>query len=190
MSIIIGTFGIKIYKMNMWCSQIVWISWICRLQRVWCDVWMEWKNVWFYSSLFSFHRCYRRTWSCLPFISRTYSHRHGFNLKLSANPGFKILSDAPNLLQQHSALEKTKAIKVYFQNVEKFFLDTPYTTCIKTEAVNNYTKWRNQVDQYRRETNQVNTRKNPTIYKKSQEKFDWIECIGKLRCNKDLHIEF
>ena len=63
----------------------------------------------------------------------------------------------------------TKTKKVYFQNVEKFFLDTPYTTCIKTEAVNNYTKWRNQVDQYRRETNQVNTRKNPTIYKKSQE---------------------
>jgi len=68
-----------------------------------------------------------------------------------------------------------KTIKVYFQNVEKFFLDTPYTTCIKTEAVNNYTKWRNQVDQYRRETNQVNTRKNPTIYKKSQEKFVLIE---------------
>ena len=92
--------------------------------------------------------------------------------------------------QKHSALEKTKTIKVYFQNVEKFFLDTPYTTCIKTEAVNNYTKWRNQVDQYRRETNQVNTRKNPIIYKKSQEKFDWIECIRKLRCNKDMHIEF
>ena len=62
-----------------------------------------------------------------------------------------------------------KLPKVYFQNVEKFFLNTPYTTCIKTEAVNNYTKWRNQVDEYRKATNQVNTRKNPTIYKKSQD---------------------
>ena len=62
-----------------------------------------------------------------------------------------------------------KLREVYFQNVEKFFLNTPYTTCIKTEAVNNYTKWRNQVDEYRKATNQVNTRKNPTIYKKSQD---------------------
>ena len=92
---------------------------------------------------------------------------------------------------------KRKTIKVYFQNVEKFFLNTPYTTCIKTEAVNNYTKWRNQVDQYRKETNQVNTRKNPTIYKKSQEKFERINLDNachihvtcKLTFNKDLHIE-
>ena len=40
---------------------------------------MEWKNVWFYSSLFSFHRCYRRTWPCISLISWTYSHRPGFN---------------------------------------------------------------------------------------------------------------
>ena len=106
--------------MIIWCSQIVWISWICRLQRVWCDLWMEWKNVWFYSSLFSLHRCYWRTWSCLSFISGTYSHRHGFCK----------LSEELYLHSYHFGKERTKTIKVYFQNVEKFFLDTPYTTCI------------------------------------------------------------
>ena len=127
---------------------------------------MEWKNVWFYSSLFSFHRCYRRTWPCISLISWTYSHRPGFN-KLFQEHNLQF----EDFLKKHAFLLQKwfKPKKVYFQNVEKFFLDTPYTTCIKTEAVNNYTKWRNQVDQYRRETNQVNTRKNPTIYKKSQE---------------------
>ena len=30
---------------------------------------------------------------------------------------------------------------VYFQNVEQTFLGSPFTTCIETEAVNNYSTW-------------------------------------------------
>ena len=153
MSIIIGKFSMSCLNISFG-----------RLQRIRCYVWMERKNVRFHSSLFSFHRCYRRTWSCLPFISGTYSYRTGFNNRFMTHLFFSTIY----------IYSKMKTIKVYFQNVEKFFLNTPYTTCIKTEAVNNYTKWRNQVDQYRKETNQVNTRKNPTIYKKSQEKFERI----------------
>ena len=30
---------------------------------------------------------------------------------------------------------------VYFQNVEKFYLGRPFTTCVQAEAINNYTEW-------------------------------------------------
>ena len=30
---------------------------------------------------------------------------------------------------------------VYFQNVEKVFLGEPFTSCIKTSAINSYVKW-------------------------------------------------